>query len=518
MFFKQVFLHIAVQAIAWMAGTAAFAQQPYTITGALGKDRQGMVRLIRYTGEGQRVQDSAQVKDGVFELKGKMSEPGTAQLSLNFDEHHAMTADYFKQLDQQLIYLEGADYLVKSDEGFKTAVITGGKAQTEYTLLKELHKPLEEQMKGILEMVEKYKASGNDSGMQHLKEMASPIAKKGNAIDSAFIADHPDSYIAFDLWRKNIRGSIVPSIVEPQFLRFSERVRSVKEGRKLAAKIAKAKKLEVGQQAGGFILKDTLGQTVALSALKGKYVLISFWQKNGYGIASQRFSMSRVNRLYKDKGLQILAATSDENPDYIDNPQCLLVGPDGKILATRLQLNNELPSAIARFISPGGAASDGDVYVGGEMMKYPQVDWIQGTPIEAFEKDKIYIVELWATWCVPCVAAMPHLNELSRKFSGKITVIGQDVMEENREKVEKFVKGRGDGLTYRIAYAGGRGSDFDKKWIEPAGVTGIPQTFIIQNNKLVWQTHPDKLNEAVLQLLVDKKFTIDAAEALAEKN
>ena len=32
------------------------------------------------------------------------------------------------------------------------------------------------------------------------------------------------------------------------------------------------------------------------------------------------------------------------------------------------------------------------------------------------------------------------------------------------------------------------------------------------------QTHPDKLNEAVLQLLIDNKFTIDAAEALAEKN
>jgi len=237
-----------------------------------------------------------------------------------------------------------------------------------------------------------------------------------------------------------------------------------------------------------------------------------------YGEESQRFSMARVERLFKDKGLNILVGEGADNSSYADQTQCFLVGPDGKIAATRLQLNNELPARIGKFITPGAVADAGDVYVGGEIVQYPQVDWIQGTPVSAFEKDKIYIVELWATWCVPCVAAMPHLNQLSQKFAGKITVIGQDVMEENKEKVEKFVKGRGDGLTYRIAYAGGRGSDFDKKWIEPAGVTGIPQTFIIQNNKLVWQTHPDKLNEAVLQLLVDKKFTIEAAEALAEKN
>jgi hypothetical protein len=33
----------------------------------------------------------------------------------------------------------------------------------------------------------------------------------------------------------------------------------------------------------------------------------------------------------------------------------------------------------------------------------------------------------------------------------------------------------------------------------------------------MWQTSPDKLNKAVLQLLVDGKFTVEAAEALMGK-
>ena len=502
---KQVFVHTAIQAMAWIAASAACAQQPYTVTGELGKDRQGMARVIQSTGDGRQVQDSALVKDGLFMIKGNAAHPGMAQLVLGPDD--------------QTFYLEAGSYTVKSDAGLRTAVITGGRAQTEYTSLAASHQPIDAQLQGIMEIVKRYKAGGSDSGMQHLNDLLRPLFQKSNAIDSAFIKEHPDSYVAFDLWRKNVRRStIVPSVVEPAFLRFSERIRHSEEGTKLATRIDKAKRLDIGQPAGGITLKDTLGQELSLSSLKGKYVLVCFLEKNFAGAEFQVASVARVKRLFKDKGLYILTASPENNPEYADIPPCLLVGPDGKILATRLALNNELPGTIGRFIAPAAQTGAADVYVGGDMIKYPQVEWIKGPPVTEFEKDKIYIVELWATWCVPCVAAMPHLNELSKKFAGTITVIGQDVFEEDKGKVEKFVEGKGDGLTYRMAFAGGRGSDFDKKWIEPAGVMGIPQTFIIQNNKLVWQTHPNLLNEAVLQLLVDKKFTIAAAEALAEKN
>jgi thiol-disulfide isomerase/thioredoxin len=155
--------------------------------------------------------------------------------------------------------------------------------------------------------------------------------------------------------------------------------------------------------------------------------------------------------------------------------------------------------------------------IGGQMLKYPQVEWIKGTAITHFEKDSIYIVELWATWCVPCIMAMPHLNELNKKFKGKIIFIAQGVWEDNKDKIEQFVKKKGDELSFRVAFSGPKGSDFDNKWCLPAGVNGIPCTFVIQNNKLVWQTMPDKLSEEVLQLLVDGKFTEEEAETIAEK-
>jgi thiol-disulfide isomerase/thioredoxin len=157
--------------------------------------------------------------------------------------------------------------------------------------------------------------------------------------------------------------------------------------------------------------------------------------------------------------------------------------------------------------------------VGESLSEYPAVEWLQGESVTSFEKDKIYIVELWATWCIPCIKAMPHISELHTKFKDKnVVFIAQDVMENDKEKVLNFVRNKKELAGIRVGYAGSNDSDFNQKWIKAAGIMSIPQTFIIQNNKLMWQTTPYMLNEKVLQLLVDHKFSIDAAKALADKN
>src|SRR5687768_4785612 len=75
-----------------------------------------------------------------------------------------------------------------------------------------------------------------------------------------------------------------------------------------------------------------------------------------------------------------------------------------------------------------------------------QVDkWVKGEPIKELEKGKVYVLECWATWCGPCVQAIPHVTELQKKYKDKgLVVIGMNVWENDVKEVEPFVKKMGD--------------------------------------------------------------------------
>ena len=90
--------------------------------------------------------------------------------------------------------------------------------------------------------------------------------------------------------------------------------------------------------------------------------------------------------------------------------------------------------------------------VGDPAPKLQTGKWVQGDPVKDFEKGKAYIVEFWATWCPPCRASIPHLNEIYEKYKDKgLIVIGQNCSERDDSGVAAFVKKMGDKMTYRVA-------------------------------------------------------------------
>jgi thiol-disulfide isomerase/thioredoxin len=63
---------------------------------------------------------------------------------------------------------------------------------------------------------------------------------------------------------------------------------------------------------------------------------------------------------------------------------------------------------------------------------------------------KPIILEMWATWCGSCIAAIPHLNELAKKFHDSVVFIS--VTDEDSSAVGLFLKTIlwRDGLASRI--------------------------------------------------------------------
>ncbi|MFA6568228.1 MAG: TlpA disulfide reductase family protein [Victivallales bacterium] len=115
-------------------------------------------------------------------------------------------------------------------------------------------------------------------------------------------------------------------------------------------------------------------------------------------------------------------------------------------------------------------------------------------------KDKVIVMEFWATWCPPCKESIPHLSALQEKYRDKVVVIG--ISNEEKAVVEKFFKAQ-RGMNYRVAI-----DNEDKTngiYMTGFGVNGIPHAFIIREGKIIWHGHPMEMDETLEKAVGNEK-------------
>lgn len=97
-------------------------------------------------------------------------------------------------------------------------------------------------------------------------------------------------------------------------------------------------------------------------------------------------------------------------------------------------------------------------------------------------RGKLVVLEFWATWCGPCVGAIPHLNKLHETYQDRVVFIS--VTNENHETVQKFQQGE-------PAIANWIALDTDRSLFEAYGIRAIPATIVLdQNGRVVARTSP----------------------------
>jgi thiol-disulfide isomerase/thioredoxin len=116
-------------------------------------------------------------------------------------------------------------------------------------------------------------------------------------------------------------------------------------------------------------------------------------------------------------------------------------------------------------------------------------------------KGKYVYVDVWATWCGPCRAEIPHLKEIEKKYHGKnIEFVSISIdTKKDYDKWKNFVKEKELGGVQLFA-----DNDWNSKFVTDFGITGIPRFILIDPKGNVVNANAERPSSPKLQEELDK--------------
>ena len=90
--------------------------------------------------------------------------------------------------------------------------------------------------------------------------------------------------------------------------------------------------------------------------------------------------------------------------------------------------------------------------------------------------DEAILFNFFATWCPPCKAEIPHLNNLSDKFKGKLKIVSVLMEDKSKDEIDAFMKKF--KVNFGVSY--GENNFLFAKAL--GGVVGIPYMVLYKPN------------------------------------
>ena len=155
--------------------------------------------------------------------------------------------------------------------------------------------------------------------------------------------------------------------------------------------------------------------------------------------------------------------------------------------------------------------SQTEIMVGSKVPDIVITDFISDNSKGIELSNKFKVLEFWATWCAPCLAAVPHINALQSEFSDKKNLVFLSITYETPEKVKRTL----ERINFETLVVSDQTKETHRNLgVEQYGFIAVPQTILLDDNNIIrWMGLPEELTADLLNDFINREEIAQNEEA-----